>query len=74
MFFSLSKKILYTLMAFLIFLIVIFFTIFINLYSQKLQDSQNLVYMRNQYVVDLLHENIEMKRKLSDIITDFPVL
>ncbi|MBQ8671818.1 MAG: PAS domain-containing protein [Alphaproteobacteria bacterium] len=74
MFFSLSKKILYTLMAFLIFLIVIFFTIFINLYSQKLQDGQNLVYMRNQYVVDLLHENIEMKRKLSDIITDFPVL
>jgi len=72
MFFSLSKKILYTLMAFLVFLICIFFTIFINLYSQKLQDSQNLVYMRNQYVVGLLLENVEIKRKLSDISTNFP--
>ena len=62
MFFSLNKKILYSLFAFLLFVVFVFLVIFINLYSQKLQDSQNLVYMRNQYVVDLLYDNIKLKK------------
>lgn len=74
MFFSLNKKILYSLIGFLILLSVIFFTIFINLYAQKLKDSRNEVYMRNQYVVGLLHNNIRMQKQLAQISEKYPVL
>lgn len=72
MFFSLNKKILYSLFAFLLFVVFVFLVIFINLYSQKLQDSQNLVYMRNQYVVDLLYDNIKLKKELANLNKQYP--
>ena len=67
MFFSISKKILYSLMAFLIFTIILFLVIFINLYSQKIEENQNSIFIRNQYVVDLLYDNIAMKKELIEI-------
>ena len=72
MFFSVNKKILYSLLVFLIILVGIFFVIFINLYSQKLQDNQNSIYMRNQYVVDLLYENIRLQKELQNITVEYP--
>lgn len=72
MFFSLNKKILYSLLAFLLVVAGLFFLIFINLYSQKLQDSQNNIYMRNQYVVDLLYDNINLQKQLIEIAEKNP--
>ena len=74
MFFSLNKKILYSLLGFLALLAVIFFAIFINLYAQKLQENRNEVYMRNQYVVNLLHNNIRLQQQLAQISDKYPVL
>lgn len=72
MFVSVNKKILYSLFVFLFLVISLFFGIFINLYSQQLQENQTSLYIRNQYVVDLLNDNINMKRKLAEIDQKFP--
>lgn len=74
MFISLNKKILYSLFIFTILLIIIFFSIFINFYSQKMQDSRNSVYLRNQYVVDLLMDNIQLQSIVSEIARQNPKL
>lgn len=74
MFISLNKKILYSLFIFTVLLIVIFFAIFINFYSQKMQDSRNSVYLRNQYVVDLLMDNIQLQSVVSEIARQNPKL
>lgn len=72
MYFRLNKKILYSMLCLLIVLIVIFFIIFINLYSQKLQDNQNTMYIRNQYVVSLLYDKVRMQKQLSEIAAKYP--
>ncbi len=72
MFISLNKKILYSLFIFTILLIVVFFAIFINFYSQKMQDSRNSVYLRNQYVVGLLMDNIQLQSLISEIAQQSP--
>jgi signal transduction histidine kinase len=72
MYISLNKKILYSLFVFTVFLILVFFAIFINFYSQKMQDSRNSVYMRNQYIVELLTENIHLQSTIADIVRDHP--
>lgn len=56
----------------LVFLVIIFFVIFINLYSQKLQDNQNSVYIRNQYVVSLLYDKVRLQQKLAEIAAKYP--
>ncbi len=72
MYISLNKKILYSLFVFTIFLIVVFFAIFINFYSQKMQDTRNSVYLRNQYIVELLTENIRLQNTITNIARDYP--
>lgn len=72
MFFSLNKKILYSLVAFLVLIALLFFKIFINLYSQKMEDNQNNVYMRNEYVLNLLYDNINMKKQIAAIGREYP--
>lgn len=72
MFISLNKKILYSLLFFLLLLIAIFFAIFINLYSQQLEDTRHSVYLRNQYVVQLLNDNIRLQNELADMGKKFP--
>ncbi len=74
MFISLNKKILYSLFIFTILLIVVFFDIFINFYSQKMQDNRNSVYLRNQYVVDLLIDNVQLQSIVSEIARQNPKL
>ncbi|MBR1825487.1 MAG: PAS domain-containing protein [Alphaproteobacteria bacterium] len=72
MFISLNKKILYSLFAFMAMLVVIFLAIFINFYSQKLQDNMNSIHMRNQYVVNLLNDNVRLRQALSEVAEKNP--
>lgn len=74
MFFSLSKKILFTILAFLglgAFLFIIFFD---NAIGKKIRNEQSNLITRNQYVIELLNENISLRQKLeklqSQTITD----
>ena len=72
MYFSLNKKILYSLLAFLVLTALLFLVIFINLYSQKISDNKNQTYMRNEYVVKLLNDNIRLQTKLAEIGQQYP--
>lgn len=74
MFFSLSKKILLTILAFLglgAFLFIIFFD---NAIGKKIRNEQSNLITRNQYVIELLNENISLRQKLeklqSQTVTD----
>lgn len=62
----------YSLFAFMAILAVIFFVIFFNLYSQKLQDNMTSVYMRNQYVVSLLNDNIRLRQTMAALAIEYP--
>ena len=72
MFISLNKKILCSILVFMFVLIGLFFIIFINFYARNLQDRQNSIYMRNQYVVDLLYDNIALQKRIADIYAQNP--
>ena len=72
MFISLNKKILCSILVFLFVIIGLFFIIFINFYARNLQDRQNSIYMRNQYVVDLLYDNISLQKQIADIYAQNP--
>lgn len=67
MYFSLNKKIFYTLFILLVFTSLLFFGLFFSIYLQKFAQDQNSVSLRNQYVIELLKENILLKQKLSDL-------
>ena len=64
----------YCLSAFMIFLIIVFLAVFINLYSQRLQENRANIYMRNQYVVSILFDNINLRRQLLTMADKYPVL
>lgn len=72
MYISLNKKITSSLLAFMVILAVIFFVIFINLYSQKLQDNMTSMYMRNQYVVSLLKDNVRLRQVMTSLAEEYP--
>ena len=72
MFFSLNKKILYSLLSVMLLIIALFFVIFINFYAQNLQDNQNSVYIRNQYVVSLLYDNIRLQKSMMKLSRKYP--
>lgn len=72
MFIGINKKIMCSLFAFVTILATIFYIIFFNLYSQKLQDNANNVYLRNQYVVSLLNDNVRLRQSLASIADTYP--
>ena len=72
MFISINRKIMYSLFAFVAILATIFFVIFFNLYSQKLQDNMNAVYVRNQYVVSLLNDNVRLRQIMASLAAQNP--
>ena len=74
MYFSLNKKILYSLIVFLLLLVLIFFVIFSTIYAKTLQDNRSMAYMRNQYVVNILVDSLRVKQQLSDIVEQYPEL
>lgn len=66
MYFSLNKKIFYTVFVLLVFMAILFLTIFLNIYGKKYQEDQNSILLRNQYVMGLLYENIALRREIAN--------
>ena len=65
MYFSLNKKIFYTVFVLFIFMAVLFLSMFLGIYSKKYIEDRNTVFLRNQYVLELLYENIALRREVS---------
>ena len=66
MYFSLNKKIFYTVFVLFIFMAVLFLSMFLSIYSKKYIEDRNTVFLRNQYVLELLYENIALRREISE--------
>ena len=66
MYFSLNKKIFYTVFVLFIFMAVLFLSMFLSIYSKKYMEDRNTVFLRNQYVLELLYENIALRREISE--------
>lgn len=67
MFLSLKKKIFYIVFALFVVIATLFLSIFILIYAEKYSADFASVSKRNQYVMNLLHDNITLQRKLNDI-------
>lgn len=69
MFFSLNKKFLYTIALFFLFTAIIFVYTFYIVYGNKIQEEQKSTILRNQQYLELLYENITLRKDLNDIVT-----
>ncbi|MBO7097844.1 MAG: hypothetical protein J6W11_04320, partial [Alphaproteobacteria bacterium] len=58
MYFSLKKKIFYTVFALFVFMATLFLTMFTMFYAEKYSNDFHNVSKRNQYVMSLLYDNI----------------
>lgn len=68
MFFSLNKKFIYTIAIFFLFTAIIFVYTFYIVYGNKIQEEQKSTILRNQQYLELLYENINLRKDLSKII------
>lgn len=64
MFFSLNKKFLYTIAIFFLFTAIIFLYTFYIVYGNKIQEEQKSTILRNQQYLELLYENINLRKEL----------
>ena len=67
MFFSLNKKFFVTILAFFLLFSAIFIVIFDGIIGKKIRAEHSSIVTRNQYVIDLLNENINLRRTLRDV-------
>lgn len=67
MFFSLSKKILLTIFTFFLVSALIFIAFFDNAVGKKIRNERSSIITRNQYVIELLNENITLRQKLNTL-------
>ena len=67
MYFSLKKKIFYTVFSLFVFMATLFLTMFTLIYAEKYSDDYNTLSRRNQYVMSLLYENIVLQREISHL-------
>ena len=67
MFFSLNKKILLTILTFFLLSAAIFVFFFDNTIGKKIRNEQTNLITRNQYVIELLNENISLRQKLEKL-------
>lgn len=67
MFFSLNKKFFIAIFAFFLLFSAIFTVIFDGIVGKKIRAEHSSIITRNQYVIDLLNENIDLRRTLRDI-------
>ena len=65
MFFSLNKRFFVTIIAFLLLCSGIFLIIFESTIGKKIQTEHNKNITRSQYVIELLNENISLRKKIS---------
>jgi len=66
MYFSLNKKIFYTIFGLIVFMAILFLSLFQDIYSKKYMEDRKALFLRNQYVVQLLNENIALRRELGN--------
>ena len=64
MYFSLNKKIFYTIFGLTVFMAMLFLALFLVIFEKKYSEDQNTILLRNQYVMELLNENIILQREL----------
>ena len=64
MYFSLNKKIFYTIFGLMVFMAMLFLVLFLGIFGTKYSEDQNTIFLRNQYIMELLHENIILQREL----------
>lgn len=69
MFFSLNKKFIYTIAVFFLFTAVIFVYTFYIVYGNKIQEEQKSTILRNQQYLELLYENINLRKDIHKIVT-----
>ena len=67
MFFSLNKKFFVAILAFFLLFSAIFIVIFDGIVGKKIRAEHSNIITRNQYVIDLLNENIDLRKTLRDI-------
>ncbi len=73
MFFSLNKKFFVSIIAFLLLCAGIFLIIFDNTIGKKIASEHNKIITRNQYVIELLNENIALRKNLIDLKPESPL-
>ncbi len=67
MFFSLNKKFLFTIFAFFLLSASIFLIIFDGTIGKKIRSEHTNLTSRNQYVIELLNENIALRKKINNL-------
>ncbi len=65
MFFSLSKKILLTIFTFFLINAIVFIAFFDTTIGKKIKNERTSIITKNQYVIELLNENITLRQKLN---------
>ncbi|HCU59113.1 MAG TPA: hypothetical protein DIC64_03940 [Alphaproteobacteria bacterium] len=65
MYFSLKKKIFYTVFSLFVFMATLFLTMFMVIYTAKYSEDYHALSKRNQYVMSLLYDNITLQRSLN---------
>lgn len=73
MFFSLNKKFFVSIIAFLLLCAGIFLIIFDNTIGKKIASEHNKIITRNQYVIELLNENITLRKNLINLKPESPL-
>lgn len=67
MFFSLNKKFFVTVLAFFFISAGIFIIIFDGIVGKKIRSEHNSLVSRNQYVIELLNENVTLRKKINKL-------
>lgn len=67
MFFSLNKKFFFTISAFFLLTAGIFLIIFDGIVGKKIRTEHSNIITRNQYVIELLNENIALRNKINTL-------
>lgn len=67
MFFSLNKKFLFTIFTFFLLCAGIFLIIFDGTIGKNIRKEHSNLISRNQYVIELLNENIALRKKISNL-------
>lgn len=70
MYFSLKKKIFYTVFALFVFMATLFLTMFTMFYAEKYSNDFHTTSKHNQYVMSLLYDNIVLQRELNRLQED----
>lgn len=72
MFVSLNKKFIYTIAIFFLFTATLFLWTFYTVYGVQIQEEQKSTFLRNQQFIELLNENIHMRKEFRDLSKQNP--